>query len=57
MALLPDGRNVEFVPESGLAEPGELVAFNERASVAVVLRWLREGKVVLWEGDWEKGEF
>ena len=51
MTLLPDGRSVEFVPESGLAEPGELVAFNERASMAVVLRWLREGKVLLWEGD------
>ncbi len=55
MTLLPDGRSAQLVSESGLAEPGELVAFNERASAKVVLRWLREGKVLLWEGDWEKG--
>ena len=55
MTLLPDGRSVEFVSESEFAQPGELVAFNERASAAVVLRWLREGKVLLWEGDWTKG--
>jgi methylase of polypeptide subunit release factors len=55
MTLLPDGRSAEFVSESGLAEPSELVAINERASASVVLRWLREGKELLWEGDWEKG--
>ncbi len=56
MTLLPDGRSAAFVSESGLAEPGELVALNERASAPVVLRWLREGKVLLWEGDWDKGK-
>lgn len=55
MTLLPDGRNALLVSESGQAEADQLVAFNERASAKVVLRWLREGKVLLWEGDWEKG--
>ncbi|MCP5022954.1 MAG: methyltransferase [bacterium] len=55
MTLLPDGRSAQFVSESGLAEPDQLVALNERASAKVVLRWLREGKNLAWEGDWEKG--
>ncbi len=56
MTLLPDGRKAEFVSESGLVAPGPLIALNERTRMVVVLRWLRQGKVMLWEGDWDKGK-
>ncbi|MDF1836905.1 MAG: 50S ribosomal protein L11 methyltransferase [Planctomycetota bacterium] len=55
MLEMPDGRKAGFVSESGLEEPDGLVVLNERVSVVVVLRWLREGKSLLWEGGWEQG--
>lgn len=53
--MLPDGRVVGWISESGAPAPEAVHAVDDTLKAKVATRRLRAGEVLLWTGDWHNG--